>query len=94
MPLATGSKGCPLACYIQEDKLRATDENNVKQMQKSEVNHSDRHDVSSHDLKEQGQISDKETRNFTCEAHESAFSGLLPQPLHIFVVDVDQVNSL
>lgn len=63
-------------------------------MQKSEVNHSDRRDVSSHDLKEQGQISDKETRNFTCEAHESTFSGLLPQPLHIFVVDVDQVNSL
>lgn len=31
---------------------------------------------------------------FTCEAHESSLSGLLPQPLHVFVVDVDQVDSL
>lgn len=33
-------------------------------------------------------------RNCTCEAHESSLFGLSPQPLHIFVVDVDQVDSL
>lgn len=33
-------------------------------------------------------------RKCTCEAHESAFSGLLPQSLHVFVVDVNQVDSL
>ena len=37
---------------------------------------------------------DTDSKDFTCEAHESSLSGLLPQPLHIFVVDVHQVNSL
>lgn len=35
-----------------------------------------------------------ELMNFTCEAHESSLSGLSPQPFHVFVVDVDQVDSL
>lgn len=36
----------------------------------------------------------KKNRIFTCETHESSFSGLLPQSLHIFVVNVNQVDGL
>lgn len=46
------------------------------------------------DLKEHYLMNTGTTWNFTCEAHESSLSGLLPQPLHIFVVNVDQINSL
>lgn len=40
----------------------------------------------------EGEILNGET--FTGEAHESALSGLLPQALHVLVVDVDQVDGL
>lgn len=36
----------------------------------------------------------KKNRSFTCETHESSFSGLLSQSLHVFVVDVNQVDGL
>lgn len=60
---------------------------NSAAMQKSEVSRVDRH-------VEVRTWAWAYLRDFTCEAHESSLSGLSPQPLYVFVVDVDQVDSL